>query len=380
VTASIFTALAVTCGLLFVYPYAIYALLLRLLPTYVGTAREKRTGEERPLDAALLFCAYNEEAALPSKIENVRLLKAEVPSLRVLAYSDCSSDGTNELLAGARDVLEPVLGEYRVGKVAGLQKLVERTDADILVLTDANVIIEPGSLPRLLEYFEDPEIGCVAGTLVYVEGAAASGSSTARVGGLYWRLEEHIKQLESRSGSTMGADGSFYARRRRGFPRVPSDLVDDMAISFAVLFDGLRCVSAPDARAYETSVADSDEEFRRKRRIGCGSYSTYRFMRGRIAHLQPIDRFKFVSHKLIRWWGAAFLTLSVSFSLAAFASVLTVAMFVVGALVVVLLGRLGAPLIGSLYEIVLAVVATGIGLVESLFGRRYALWTPAKSR
>jgi hypothetical protein len=103
-------------------------------------------------------------------------------------------------------------------------------------------------------------------------------------------------------------------------------------------------------------------------------------MRGRIAHLQPIDRFKFVSHKLIRWWGAAFLTLSVSFSLAAFASVLTVAMFVVGALVVVLLGRLGAPLIGSLYEIVLAVVATGIGLVESLSGRRYALWTPAKSR
>lgn len=376
---TIFTVLAVACGLLFIYPYAIYPLLLRLLPRHVG-AKQAAAGEGRPLDAALLFCAYNEEAALPSKIENVRLLKAEVPSLQVLAYSDCSTDLTNELLLAARDVLEPVIGERRVGKVVGLQELVERTDADILVLTDANVMIEPGSLPRLLAYFADPEIGCVAGTLAYVDDASQAASSTANVGGLYWRLEERIKHLECRSGSTMGADGSFYARRRRGFPRVPSDLVDDLAISLTVLFDGLRCVSAPDARAYETSVADSVEEFRRKRRIGCGSYSTYRFMRREIAHLPLIDRFKFVSHKLIRWWGAVSLTLAVLFSLAAFASFYTTAIFLTGVLVVVLLGRLGAPLVGSVYEIARAVVATGIGLVESLSGRRYATWTPAKTR
>lgn len=378
-TTVIFTALAAGFGFLFIYPYAIYPLLLHLLPRYTGTRRRKQPAAP-PLDAALLFCAYNEADALPRKLENVRLLKAELPRLHVLAYSDGSTDATNELLRGARDVLQPVFGERRVGKVAGLQRLVELTDADILVFTDANVAIEAGSLPRLLAYFRDPEIGCVAGTLAYVADGSDSQSSTARVGGLYWRLEEHIKHLESRSGSTMGADGSFYARRRCAFPRVPADLCDDMAISLAVLFDGLRCVSAPDARAYETSVADSEEEFRRKRRIGCGSYSTYRFMRGQIAHLRRIDRFKFVSHKLVRWWGATFLALSLFFSLIALGSLRTAAMLMAGAVVVAVLGRLGAPLVGSLYEIVLAVIATGIGIVESLRGRRYATWSPAKSR
>jgi hypothetical protein len=103
-------------------------------------------------------------------------------------------------------------------------------------------------------------------------------------------------------------------------------------------------------------------------------------LRSQIAHLRPIDRFKFVSHKLIRWWGAAFLTLSVLCSFVALASLLTMAIFVTGSAIVMLLGRLGAPFVGSLYEIVRAVFATGIGLVESLSGRRYATWTPAKSR
>src|SRR5690606_714028 len=192
------------------------------------------------------FCAYNEEASLPRKIENLRSLKAELPQLEILAYSDRSSDGTNALLLDACDILTPVFGIRRVGKVVGMQRLVELTTADILVFTDANVVVEPGSLRTLLGYFDDPEIGCVAGTLSYVDEKDEAPSATARTGGLYWRLEEHIKQLETRSGSTMGADGSFFARRRRGYPRIPADLVDDMAVSLSVLFSGLRCVSAPD--------------------------------------------------------------------------------------------------------------------------------------
>src|SRR5690606_40246068 len=112
----------------------------------------------------------------------------------------------------------------------------------------------------------------------------------------------------------------FLPRRRRGYPRIPADPVDDMAVSLSVLSSGLRCVSAPDVRAYETSVADSREEFRRKRRIGCGSYSTYRYLRANIRRLGLVDRFKFVSHKLLRWWGGAFLTLALVSGLAALLS------------------------------------------------------------
>jgi hypothetical protein len=45
-----------------------------------------------------------------------------------------------------------------------------------------------------------------------------------------------------------------------------------------------------------------------------------------------------------------------------------------------LAGRHGVPVVSSVYEILLAVTATAIGVVESLSGRKYQIWTPAKSR
>lgn len=369
------------CALAFVYPYLIYPLVLRRLPK-APTAGDGYDDVPRP-SAALLMCAYNEEASLPAKIENLRAMKAEVPDLDIFAFSDCSSDATNDLLNGASDILTPVIGTTRTGKVLGMQKLIKLTDADVAVFTDANVMVDPGSLARMLDYFRDPSVGAVATTLIYEE-EDADGSVTAQVGGTYWRLEEHIKQFETQSGSMMGADGAFFARRRAGYPAIPSELVDDMAVSIGVLFDGLRCISAADVVGRERSVANRDEEFRRKRRIACGSYSTYRYLRPQLKTMSRLDRFKFFSHKIMRWWGAAVLLvgalLFVAGLLLAGAGVKT--WLALGALSVafVVLGRRDVKGAGALYEIVLAVVATGLGVLESHRGKRYQTWEPAKTR
>ncbi len=381
VAATICVCLAIVSALLFVYPYLIYPLVLRAIPPHRRSACE--VTRQRSPSAALLFCAYNEEASLPRKIENLRMLRQELPDLEILAYSDGSTDGTDALLQNASDVLRPVIGPGRAGKVRGMQALVGETNAEVLVFTDANVIVKSGSLPRMLEYFEDPEIGCVAAKLVYSDSSAGT-STTARIGGAYWRLEEHIKGLESRSGSMMGADGSFFARRSDGYPRIPADLVDDMAASMAVLFDGQRCISAPDVYGFENSVSDRREEFRRKRRIACGSYSTYRYFRKDIASMSRMDRFKFYSHKWLRWWGALFLLAAVIllFAAAVLSGHGTQMLAGIGLVSVLLIvgGFFSFPVLSGFYDILLAILATGIGLLESLGGRRYATWDPAKTR
>lgn len=366
----------------FVYPYLGYPLVLRALPRrpFADAVRD----DDAPLpSAALLMCAYNEEASLPAKIDNLRAMKAEVPELSIFAYSDCSSDATAQLLEGASDILTPVIGTTRAGKVLGMQKLIARTDAEVAVFTDANVMIDPGSLTTMLRYFRDPAVGAVATTLVYEE-EDDDGSVTAKVGGAYWRLEEHIKQLESASGSMMGADGAFFARRRAGYPAIPSELVDDMAVSLGVLFDDMRCVSAPDVIGRERSVANRDEEFRRKRRIACGSYSTYRYLKPQMRAMSFLDRFKFFSHKIMRWWGAAYLLIAAVAIVAGLAltdaGAWAIPALAVGAAVFVLLGRQNVKGIGALYEILLAVLATGLGVLESFRGKRYQTWEPAKTR
>ena len=368
--------------ILFLYPYVFYPLILRWFPRRPYLPPENAHTEG--MKAALLFCAYNEEASLPEKIENLRALKKVRPDLDILVYSDCSDDRTNELLESAADILRPVIGTTRTGKVVGMQRLVSMTDADILIFMDANVILEPDSLNRLLQYFTNPEIGCVAGTLLYISDDDESETPTAKVGGLYWKLEEHIKRLESESGSTMGADGSIFARRAPGYPEIPAHLVDDLAASISVLFDGQRCVSAPDVIAYERSVGVSHEEFNRKRRIACGSVATYWHLLPQLRDISAIDRFKFFSHKILRWWGAVFLLASLFFFYLGGWSLgypqQAFAIIAGGVGLFWLLGALGVPVFVTLYEVVRAIIATAIGMLEAYRGRTYQTWTPAKSR
>lgn len=365
--------LLVLCAILVVYPFAIYPEILE---------RMRRVG---PLDDrgsvgtsfALLFCAYNEEKALPETIANLRRIKQIWPDLRILAYSDCSSDRTFELLSAAGDVLEAFEGKVRLGKPAGMRRLVDEAASDIVIFMDANVIIDPQTVRRFETYFADPCIGCVAGKLRYVN----EGESTvAAVGALYWRLEERIKRLESETGSTMGADGSLFAMRRVYYPEVREDLQDDFLASMEVLFHGLRCVSAPDILAYEKAATNASSEFRRKRRIACGAFSTHRHIWSRVLRLPALDRFKYVSHKLLRWFGAVFIVIGVIAAaiLAAelglfgwFAGAMLAAM-AVGAIGL----RLGVSPVTKVVSILTAMVATSLGVFESIFGGKYAIWNP----
>ncbi len=364
--------------LLVLYPYIIYPIILSFLPAKQNTTDDGQTDE--PLKVALLFCAYNEESELPEKIENIKLLKNICPQLEVYAYSDASSDATNDILINASDVLHPVIGKKRLGKILGMKKLVALAKAEILVFTDANVMLEPESLPKLLEYFQDPEIGCVSGKLLY----KGIDSTTAKVGGIYWKLEEKIKQLETKTGSIMGADGSIFARRKEHYPEIPPNLVDDMAVSMAVIFKNKRCISAPDVIAYENAVSSSSEEFARKKRIACGSYSTYLYQRKELKKMSMLNRFKYVSHKLIRWWGALFILTGIlsfmlwGFSIGIGAPLATIIIVALGLMVV--FGKMGLPGISPLYEIFLAIIATGIGVFEALTGGDYQTWETSDTR
>lgn len=366
------------CLFLVVYPYIFYPIILYILPrkhgfNFVGS-------EASDFKIALVFCAYNEENDLPEKLENIRKLKQVWPELEVLAYSDASTDRSNEILEKAADILTPVISDERMGKVLGMQRLVAMTDSDIVIFTDANVLLEPESLPRLVQYFLDPEIGCVSGKLLYKN----LDSAAAKVGGLYWRLEEKIKQLETETGSMMGADGAMFARRRKAYPKIPANLVDDMAVSMASIFDGQRCISASDVIVYEKAVSSSTEEFRRKKRIACGSYSTYLYQRDQLKKMSLTNRFKYISHKLMRWWGALFIVLTVAGFLLWGVSMgiglpLVIALLA-GIGIIIILGKSGIPGFSQVYEILNAIFATGIGVMESIKGGDYQIWETAKTR
>ena len=368
--------LSVIAMLVFLHPYITYPLSLRLMRQRPLPARHGPTPS-----ATLLFSCYNEENVLPAKLENLAAIKALYPDIEILAYADHCSDNSLDILQRRPDLLRVVAATERMGKAVGMRALVEASQGEICIFTDANVSLDPESVGRLLDYFRIAEIGGVAGTLRYIND---DSSATAGAGGLYWRLEENIKALESRCGSIMGADGSIFASRRALYPEVPPHLLDDMTASMSVMLHGRRLVSAPDVIAFERNVTVAREEFRRKRRIACRAYNTHCHLWPQLRQKLPwVDRYKYLSHKVLRWFGLPFLVFAVAAaSLGLWLDgALTLLSLLWGMIVVLLVGAsAGVRVCATLLSILSAIAATFLGIMDAWNGKTYQTWSPAKSR
>ena len=376
-----------------VHPFTTYPLSLRLLarlrphPLAGGASRAAASGASPGASpgasvgtAALCVCAYNEEPVIRAKAENMLAMRAAYPGLELLVYVDGASDRTADILRGYDGAIRVVESPVRTGKTQGMNTLVGLTGAEFVAFSDANVTFAPDALPRLLAPFADPAVGCVCGHLVYT---GAGGTATAATGSLYWRLEEHIKALESATGSVMGADGSIFALRRCLHEPPPPDLIDDMYVSLAVLCAGRRIVRAGDAVAYEEAVSRPGEEWRRKIRIACQAFNVHRTLRRRLRALPAVERYKYVSHKLLRWLTIYLLAAGAACVVAglALAQVWAVLACVPAAVVagLALMARVRRGPVAAVQDALGAFVATGIGVWRSLRGERFQTWNPPAS-
>jgi len=375
VTATaILLVLSAGCWILFLYPYLIYPQLLRLL------SREAVRPAPVDLPVSLLFCAFNEVECLPGKIENLRALKRRHPALQILAYDDSSTDGTGEILAKASDVLTVIRGPGRTGKAAGMKQLVQHATGEVLIFTDANVLLSPDLVDRALPYYGDHSVGGLCCTIRMVSDP---GSVTSQVGSKYIDLDDRLQQLESETGNVMGATGGLFSIRRDLYPEFPDTVLDDFTVSMSVVFQGKRLVKARDVIAEERTITHLRDELRRKVRIGARAYHTHAFLRPQIRRMAARDRMKYASRKLLRWFGGLFLALGAAFALAAVATLSVTAAVVLAVLGIVAFAvsmRSTAGILAKGRDLALATFATLVGVVQGMRGRTMVTWAPAKSR
>lgn len=367
--------LLLLCIAAILYPFLIYPALLQLFPVRPVVARRG----EQVHSASLLFCAYNESAVMPEKIANLAAIKALHPTLQILAFDDGSSDDTARQLADRSDILTLVRGN-RSGKAHGMKRLAAMATGDVLIFTDANVVLTPESVAKLLAYYGDSQVGGVLGSLHYLQDES---SATASVGQSYWKLEERLKDLESRSGNVLGADGSIFSIRRALYPAFPDTVLDDLTVSMAVIFAGKRLIKVSDVIAHERLVAGRKDEYRRKVRIAARAWHTHRYLRPQLRRMTLTDRFKYASRKIVRWFGAIFLIAGglAALGLASMVDVRLALVLPLGGAIVLSLGLLSdtGPL-AKVADIVLAYLATLQGIIRAMRGKTFAVWNPAKSR
>jgi len=380
-TVTLLVLAGLVFGLLAVHPFIGYPVSLSLLRRLRGPRPALAAGAPggRPT-FTVCVCTYNEAARIAEQIDRLVALRATAPGLQVLVYADAPTDGTIELLLAYGDRIDCVVGHQRLGKTHGMNRLMERARGDIVVFTDASVLVEPDILLRLAPWFDDPQVGCVAGS-VHVRNAA--DSAVAQVGSLYWRLDDTIRRLESDCASVMGAHGPLFAIRRELHRAPPDDIIDDLFVSLSVLCEGRRVVLAPDVRVWRGSASSADDEFRRKIRIACQAWNVHRMLWPRLRHLDALTVYQYLSHKPLRWLSGG--ALAVSALCLGAAAVLAghawlAGLGVAGGVAVWLLGhRAGIRPFAGISALLSALLANLVGIVQAMRGERYQTWEPARS-
>lgn len=285
------------------YAYVGYPLVVFVLARLFGRPPQPPAADpgELPM-VSLLISALNEERWMGKRIENALAQDYPRDRLQIVVASDGSTDRTGRIVAqlALRHSGRIQLHDFssRRGKANVLNELIPAVQGQIVVLSDANTMFEPGAVKNLVRWFAQPSVVTVCGQLRLVDPATGHN-----VDSLYWRYETFLKEQESRLGALLGANGAVYAIRRTCYVPIPADtIIDDFVIPLLMkLRLGGSIVYDREAVAVEETPPAIGDEFRRRARIGAGGFQS-------LAHLWPLVlpssgwmSLAMLSHKVLRW-------------------------------------------------------------------------------
>jgi len=294
------------------HSYILYPVILQLL------AKNKKqnaltysiTDSNLPY-VTVVFAAYNEEKVIAQKIESTLNTNYPLEKIRIFIGSDSSTDQTNKIISLIEKEYQQLklkVFQSRTGKAGIINQLVEETQTEIIILTDANVIFTENTILNLVKHFKNNEIVIVGGQIVnshFNEHGISFQEES------YISRENRIKYQEGLIwGSMAGAFGGCYAIRKNWYSPVPPRFfMDDFYITMNVFEKGGKAILEPTALCYEDVSNKLSEEFRRKVRISIGNFQNLYRYKGLVFSNKKGVAFSFISHKILRWFGPFFLIL-----------------------------------------------------------------------
>ena len=241
-------------------PIGIFALSAFLIFwTYVGypifialLARWRpRPHRREPLElpVTLIVPAYNEEAVIAAKLENLLALEYPAALREIIVVADGSTDRTVEIVVGyAERGVQLLYQPERQGKIAAMNRAAPQAHGDILIFSDANAMMEPDAVRQILPNFADPQVACVSGE----KRIRPSAEVQAEGESAYWRYEAFMKRADSLVNTAIGAVGEFFAIRRELYRPLETDnLIEDFVLAMRLVMDGWRVVYEPAAVTWE---------------------------------------------------------------------------------------------------------------------------------
>jgi cellulose synthase/poly-beta-1,6-N-acetylglucosamine synthase-like glycosyltransferase len=221
---------------------------------------------------SVIVPTYNESILISEKIQNTLSVNYPKNKIEVIVIDSASTDGTASI-AGKFEDVKVIVQLERKGKSSALAEAFTCVEGEIIVITDADAMLDKDALLITVQYLSDKKVGAVTGKQVLI---TPSGTQFEEKERSYRDIFDFIRNAESNMHSTMIFNGPLMAFKREILEApAPNSVADDTEMAILVIKKGYRTLYAPEAIFYENIPLSDKSRLKQKQRRAQGLVQSF---------------------------------------------------------------------------------------------------------
>lgn len=254
--------------------YILKALIYFFLPKNVHTFKADVEASKLSLVGVdIIVPMFNEEKVILQTMEALKDI--DYPDFTITLIDDGSTDGTLELVRSTyQDCLNlRIISQSNKGKAAALNTAIEHSSNDIIVCIDADTLVMPDLLKKLIPYFYDAQVAAVAGNIKI----SNRNNLITKVQAIeYMTMYNHDRQLFESSEGILIIPGALGAFRREVLTSLGgyagNTLAEDTELTLRILCNNYKIRNGLDLVGYTEAPASLKMFLRQRIRWKVGTF------------------------------------------------------------------------------------------------------------
>ena len=341
----VFAYVALFTFSLFTVVYGIYFLLITRSSkkeeylSFLKSCLSKKLNDDELPTITILVPAYNEEKVISSKLQNIASFAYPHDKVVVIILDDRSTDKTVEIAERMLKELnitgQVSISQKRGGVNASYNRIMKDTTSDLVLMTDADVMIEPDALMNGVKILNSSQdIGGLSGAMSVKSSAH---TSAVKIENSYRQFYDQTLLDESAVDSTYPAYTCLALVRTSIWkPLNESYGSSDGNLSLSIIAQGFKFLFVPQMVFHEKVATAFKEQRRQKVRRGTRLlqstilYSKKLFQNGRRKFTTLIFPLRFLMMTLcpIAFWVGVISLISAAFLLSPISGIILLGIFI----------------------------------------------------